>query len=606
MQKTEQKKKKSFLALLFQRLFGINKKELGLLEEEQIQSPSKTIVKNFIGNKLAMTGLIVFVTIFLVVCIAPIFLPISLSYQESTQNNIAPSQSLMKVPKGKEMVSIAEGSAFGVGADVDGKVYTWGTGKKSKKSTSVHKLPENMGKVVEVAAGYDHMMAVNDEGEVFAWGNDRMKQATVPKEAYEHGNIVQIAAGYQLSAVVTDKNYVVIWGNESVNDVRVKKKSQQGQIVKVGVSADTVMGLTTDGEVVHLGKETSDLDNIPEEAKSGIVDLAVTASTCAAVKEDGSIVVWGTTLKGEKDVPSIEGKVTSIVGGRYHYTALTDSGKVYSWGLNNFKQTKVPSAAKSGVKKIFAGYYQNFAVKEDHKVATWGLKGYLLGSDDLGRDILSRLVNGGRMTMTVGAVAVIISTIIGVVVGGLSGFFGGKIDIVLQRFTEVVSAMPFLPFAMILSSIIGNQIPENMRIVLIMVVLGILQWPQLAKLVRAQVLAERETEFVTAARAVGVKEGNIVFKHVIPNVISVIIVSATLDFASCMLTEATLSYLGFGVKLPRPTWGNMLYGANDSVVIQSYWWRWVFAAVLLSICVICINLIGDGLRDAIDPKSNEK
>ena len=109
-----------------------------------------------------------------------------------------------------------------------------------------------------------------------------------------------------------------------------------------------------------------------------------------------------------------------------------------------------------------------------------------------------------------------------------------------------------------------------------------------------------------SANAMGVKRSVIVFKHIIPNVISVIIVSATLDFAYCMLTESTLSFLGFGVKLPRPTWGNMLNGCVSSVVIQNYWWRWVFPAIMLGICVICINMVGDGLRDAIDPKSNER
>lgn len=113
-------------------------------------------------------------------------------------------------------------------------------------------------------------------------------------------------------------------------------------------------------------------------------------------------------------------------------------------------------------------------------------------------------------------------------------------------------------------------------------------------------------EYITAAKALGVREVAIVFKHIIPNVISVILVSATLSFATSMLTESTLSYLGFGIAPPTPTWGNMLTGANDSIIIQQYWWRWVFTAIIFSICTICINLIGDGLRDAIDPKSNER
>ena len=139
-----------------------------------------------------------------------------------------------------------------------------------------------------------------------------------------------------------------------------------------------------------------------------------------------------------------------------------------------------------------------------------------------------------------------------------------------------------------------------------MVILGLLSWPGLARLVRAQVLSVREQEYVIAARSLGIKQMGIVFKHILPNVVSVIIVSATLDFATSMLTEATLSYLGFGVQAPQPTWGNMLYGANNSIVIQNYWWRWVFASIILGVCVICINLVGDGLRDAIDPRSQER
>ena len=144
------------------------------------------------------------------------------------------------------------------------------------------------------------------------------------------------------------------------------------------------------------------------------------------------------------------------------------------------------------------------------------------------------------------------------------------------------------------------------RMYLIMVVLGLLSWPSLARLVRAQILAVREQEYVMAAKAMGVKEMTIVFKHILPNILSVILVNVTLSFATCMLTESSLSYLGFGIIPPTPTWGNMLTGCNNSVVIQQYWWRWVFPALIFGICTIAINLIGDGLRDAVDPKSGER
>ena len=197
-----------------------------------------------------------------------------------------------------------------------------------------------------------------------------------------------------------------------------------------------------------------------------------------------------------------------------------------------------------------------------------------------------------------------ISTIIGIIVGCISGYFGGWVDILLMRVTEIVGAIPFLPFALVLSAILqSSDLHENTRIFIIMLILGLLSWTGLAKLIRGQILAEREKEFVTAARSMGVKEGRIAFKHILPNVISVILVSVTLDFAGCMLTESSLSYLGFGVQLPRPTWGNMLDGSRNALVIQSYWWRWVFPALFLSIVVICINIIGDTLREVLDPKS---
>ena len=147
---------------------------------------------------------------------------------------------------------------------------------------------------------------------------------------------------------------------------------------------------------------------------------------------------------------------------------------------------------------------------------------------------------------------------------------------------------------------------EDTRIFIIMIILGLLSWTGLAKMVRGQVLAEREKEFVIAAKSMGVREKRIAFRHILPNVISVILVSLTLDFATCMLTESSLSYLGFGVQLPRPTWGNILDGCRDSLVIQNYWWQWVFPAIFLSIATISINIIGDTLRDVLDPKSSQE
>ena len=600
------KEKKNTFSLIIGRLFGGKKHTQDILEEEAVRTPFRTICHNFYENKLAMTALITFLLIFLIVLIGPLFIPIDLSDQEETQTNVAPGYDLMQYPKDLEgnVKQISVGSTYSVGVDNDGKVYVWGKTKRSK-TIDLANVPKDIGKVVAVSAGYDHVMALNDNGKVVCWGNDRLSQVTVPRDIYRAGPISQICAGYQISVVVTENGHVFTWGNENLNDIKTSEKTGQGTIKKVVFTNNTLIGLTENGTITHMGRQDCYVSQIPEGLRD-VVDIAATSNSVAAVKKDGTIVTWGAKKYGENKVPDIKGTIKSIYGGRYHYTVLTEDGNLYAWGKNNYHQTDVSKVGGNTIEAVYGGTYQNYAITKNGAIKSWGLKGYLLGSDDLGRDVFARLLNGGRMTMTIGGVAVIISTLIGIIIGGISGFFGGWVDLLLQRLTELVSSLPFLPLAMILTTIIGNKLSDNARIFMIMVILGLLSWPSLARLVRAQVLAEREKEFVTAAIAMGVKKGSIVFRYIIPNVVSVIIVSATLDFAGCMLTESSLSYLGFGVKLPRPTWGNMLYGCVSSVVIQNYWWRWVFPAIMLSICVICINTIGDGLRDAVDPKSNER
>ena len=613
----DNKKRKSFFSLLFGNLFG-NKKELSLMEEEDVQSPWRTVINTFRGNKISMTGLLIFLTIFLIVLIGPLLDPIDLSYSETSQINVGPGKDMLNIPQALNgnLQDIAIGPTYSVGVSTNGDMYIWGK-TRITSTIDVKYIPPDMGNIKQVAAGFDHVVALNDQGEVFAWGSDRQKQSKVPMEVKQLTNIKDVYAGYQNSVVLTEDGKSVYFGNTMNSDYN-QYHPYQGKLDKLALTADASMGLTKDGEVVYLGTKKGVYTNIPENMGK-IIDVAATAGTMAAVNEEGKVFIWGnTTRRGEGAVPTIDegDKIVSIAGGRYHYTALTEKGKVVSWGNNYYKkngnpmpnkQTDIPTEIQNAnIVDLKVGFYQNYAVTDTGNVLTWGLKGYLLGTDELGRDIFTRLLNGGRMSMTIGAVAVIISTTIGIIVGSLSGYFGGKIDMVLQRISEVVGALPFLPFAMILSSLIGNSMSGNQKIFLIMVILGLLSWTGLQRLVRAQVLSVREQEYVIAAKSLGIKERNIVFRHILPNVISVIIVSATLNFATSMLTEATLSFLGFGVQAPQPTWGNMLFGANNSIVIQNYWWRWVFASIVLGVCVICINLIGDGLRDAIDPRSQER
>lgn len=575
-------------------------------EEELMQSPARMVVQSFVHDKVAMTGLILFLLIFLCCIVLPFFFPIDLYYQDVTQSNVAPGFGMLKAPaqmQGNAQM-VASGSTFSVGIDKDGNVYEWGTFPTEK----LRNIPSSseMGKLTQISAGLDHVVAVNESGQIFTWGNDRMGLANIPIELESNPQpIKQISAGYQISLALTESGHLYNWGSDYLLNISIPSEVQ-GNIQKFDDNTNIVMALTNDGEVVPLSKTTSAFTNVPEEIQGNVIDIALTDESAAALTSDGRVHLWGNNVNHSMDIPEeIQGRVTALSAGRYHYSAILDDGTVVSWGDNNFGQTKAPSLDGT-VTSVSAGYYSSYAITEDGSVKGWGLDGYLMGTDGFGRDVFRRLIVGGRMTMTVGAISVIISTIIGVLVGGISGYKGGKLDNLLMRLTEIVSSVPFLPFCIILSSILGNSISETQRIILIMFILGLLSWPGIARLVRGSVLAEREQEFVTAAKALGVREWGIIFRHILPNIITVIIVNATLDFATCMLTESSLSFIGFGVSEPNATWGNMLNGAQNGQVIENYWWRWVFPSIALGICTISINCVGDGLRDAIDPKSKER
>ena len=593
------KKKTSSLALMFRNMFGGGQK-LSFLEEEQMQSPMKTVVKKFFTNKIAMVGTITFLTIFLTCFIVPIFNPLDLTFQDVTQQNIKPGLSMLNVPKELDgnMQQVSVGSSFSVGLSNDGKVYQWGI-----LDDKMSQLPTEMGNVVQIAAGSTHAVAINDKGELFTWGYNRQGVGKIPREV-EKEDIIQIAAGLQISFALSDEGELFWWGNDNLMSITTKE--YDGRIKYIAPSGTTVMAILDDGSVVALEKNETPLSRVPAEMSGQkAVSIAATDKAAAAVTEDGTVYVWGDASNGVREVPEhVQGNAVSVTAGRSHFTALLKDGTVESWGRNNYKQAKAPNI--DGIVEVQSGSYQNYGIKADGSVETWGLSGYLMGTDGWGRDVFARLTYGGRMTMTIGGIAVVISSIIGITVGAIAGYYGGKVDTFLMRCAEIVGSIPFLPFAMILSVIVGSAVPETARIAMIMVILGILSWMPLARIVRGQMLSEREKEFVTAAKATGVKEVGIIFRHILPNVLTVIIVNITLSFAASMLTESSLSFLGFGIIEPSPTWGNMLTGSQSSKIIAEYWWRWVFPGLALSLSTISINLIGDGLRDAIDPRANER
>ncbi|MDD5923438.1 MAG: ABC transporter permease [Clostridia bacterium] len=230
-------------------------------------------------------------------------------------------------------------------------------------------------------------------------------------------------------------------------------------------------------------------------------------------------------------------------------------------------------------------------------------KQHLLGTDKDGMDNLTRLMYGGRISLFIGFIVVIIELFIGIILGGMAGYFGGWVDNLIMRLVDIAICIPAMPIYIILGSIMDtNNIDAQFRIFYLMLVLGILSWPGIARMVRGQILSLREQEFMIATEATGIAVRRRIFRHLIPNVIPQLIVIATMDLGSIILTEATLSFLGLGVKFPYASWGNIINAVNDSFVMTHYWYEWIPAGFLILLTVLGFNFVGDGLRDAFDPK----
>ena len=613
---------------------------------EEIVSPGKQVVRSFMENKLAVVALIVLIAMFAVMFIGPLFMPNYYdSYTEVTQKSIAPTISLMSVPKElhNDIKMIDGYGSFSVGLSNAGKVYVWGSTKIGTTGVDVADIPEEVrnAKIAMVAAGVDHIVAIGEDGKIYCWGHNKLGQygtlseaeargetanpniAYMPEELAQNGvdvaNVKKLTCGYQCTAILMNDGTLHLWGNK-LTYANIDLFLAAGNMYDVDFTLNYIVGINGRRNSIYTGsrglydvvRPNIGAASMPIAEYLGdrkIEQIIATNTSMALLLDDGGVCFAGDFASDTDPAPVLqEGEFyTQIVGGSYHYTGLTNLGNVYSWGRYTLNQTDVPAANKlEGTSRIYGGAFQSYAVNDNSELVNkWGLKGYLFGTDTRGADIFQRIINGGKMTMTVGAVAVIISSIIGILVGCIAGYFGGKLDIILMRVAEVFNAIPFLPFAMILSAVMGRlTLSEDARIFIIMVILGVLTWPGLSRLVRGQVLVARESEYVTAAKAMGVKEGTIAFKHILPNVMSVILVSLMLDFGTCMLTESSLSYLGFGVQYPRPTWGNMLNGANNETIINAYWWQWLFTAIFLAVTTICINIVGDALRDALDPKSS--
>ncbi len=228
-----------------------------------------------------------------------------------------------------------------------------------------------------------------------------------------------------------------------------------------------------------------------------------------------------------------------------------------------------------------------------------------LGTDEVGRDEMTRLFYAGRISLSVGLFAVVISTVIGSALGGIAGYYGGFVDTLIMRIVDIFMSFPFLPLLITIAAVMSDwKVPPQYRMFVVMLLIGVLSWPSLTRIVRGQILSLREQEFMQAAEALGIRDKSKIFRHLLPNTYASIIVSATLGLGGAILTESSLSFLGLGVTPPTPSWGQMIQVARDVYTLQTQPWLWVPPGICIFLTVMAINLFGDGLRDALDPRLN--
>lgn len=587
------------------------------LKEEAIRSPGQVALRNFLRNPLGVFGLVLFIALILVVFVGSAILPFNQYYSQGNLTNVAPGGAYMNFPnemesEGTKKISI--GNTFAIGLTNEGNIYVWGSDNEDKILTIPKKAKEALKnqKVIDVAAGDRHIIFATEDNQIYGWGNNSFDQTKMPpmsESQIKEEGIKKLGAGVQYSAVLTNKKNLIVWGSTLASRLNMIPSTIQGQVEDFDTSSINMLVAKTDGTIQLIGvMGAENQTNMPKELTDGSVKVkkvALTANSAAAVDEDGKVYVWGPSragVTGDK-VPKFDGKIVDIKGGETTFTALDENGKIYNWGLDNYGELNTPDGE---YQQIFSSFFNNYAVTKDGKIETWGLNGFRFGSDDQGRDIFTRLIHGGRMTMLISLVSTVIQLVLGVLIGMISGFAGGRVDNVLMRISEIISSFPFYPMLISLSALLPPGASQTQRITMVMILLGLLGWTGLARLVRGQILAERERDYITAARALGVKNWSIIMKHIFPNVLSIVIVNATLDYAGNLLSESGLSFLGFGVQEPTPSWGNMLTAAQKSDVLNFYWWRWVFPALAVFLVSFSVNLIGDAIRDAIDPRANER
>ena len=559
------------------------------LDDEQrvkVLSPGMLVAKRFFRNKLAVAGLVILVTMFVFSFVGGMVSPYGESQVFRKTDHVWKDYAGATYNK-SYIFTTANGAEFPAQGQQKFILAT-NKGNDSFEANDVTYGLEQKGE--------DYWAIYSSESVATVL---TLKGKSTYKQVGNTEITDEIKEGYE-EAVANDANTFEVDGTTYT----IEKAGRENQITisgEVAFATKKVFSAATNDAEMGFDFQQAALDAIEAgdasfEYDGATYELTTTEKeTSTEVVKDGEVYATVSNLLVSPQAKGVflslsfkEAVEQAIADKASTFTAVNEAGEEETYQLQT-KNTQyvVRSQKATTVNDTYSG----------------PSKKHWLGTDGNGMDMLTRLMYGGRISLMIGFVVIIIEGIIGILIGGVSGYFGGWVDTILMRVVDVVICIPAMPLYIIIGSVMDYyKIDPRIRIYALCAILGIVGWPGIARMVRGQILSLREQEFMVATEATGVRISRRIFRHLIPNVIPQLIVIATMGLGDVILMEATLSFLGIGVKFPYASWGNIVNAVNDVYVLTNFWFVWIPAGFLILLTVLGFNFVGDGLRDAFDPK----
>ena len=587
----------------------------------KVLSPARLVLKRFFRNKLAIVGMVLLITLFSLSFLGPIFYPYGQLDKFTTVKGLDLDYAVCGVPSSYNKYMLVDNAATeefknfvdsfikelaNDGVDEKTVERSGASFIVSKEADSVYTVKIKSAELYT----YDGIRREAKRGEPSAELDAQIKTAMENNE----DEFVFDGISYKLvKKSKTDTAVVATYPDGAEAEAIVATKLtfdavESGYVVEDDMVAVALQQYGKENKFTYKGSEytiSTDTDGntrILDASGKAVVDILPFSIRDISGKDslgDG----FKTTFAGVVNQMEAEGSRT----GKFTYDVPqldTDTAQyLVDENGNIILETEELTVNRREVSGEVR-YYANYSVrKEVYDLYSPPSGEHILGTDGDGYDVFARIMYGGRISLIVGFVVVILETILGVIMGGVAGFFGGWVDTLIMRLVDIFYCIPTMPIMIIIASVFDKlKVPPYERLLWMMVILGVLGWSGIARLVRGQILSLREQEFMIAAEATGLKTNRRIFKHLVPNVMPQLIVSMTMGLGGVILLESTLSYLGLGVKHPLATWGNIINSVSSIEAMKSYVYIWLPVGILICLAVIAFNFVGDGLRDAFDPK----